>query len=106
MSPSIARRCVTLALLGAFAGIAPGCVADGGYAYPGTVGVGVDYYEPYGAVYGGWGPGYYVGPVRDGYRGSDRAGYAPGSHSYRSAPTSGSVPSIPRGARSGGARTR
>jgi len=40
--------------------IAPlGCtVTGGGLAYDGTVGVGLDYYEPSGFDYGGWGPGY------------------------------------------------
>jgi hypothetical protein len=31
--------------------------------YDDGVGIGVDYYEPYGAVYGGWAPSNHVAPV-------------------------------------------
>lgn len=81
-----------------------GCVAGGGYGYDGNVGVGVDYYEPYGADYGGWEPGYQVGPVRGGHHGS--VGGPASSHAYRSAPASHSMPSIPSNSRSGGSRRR
>jgi hypothetical protein len=66
-----------------------------GVGVEGTVGVGYDagYYEPYGYDYGGWGPGYLVGPGR----GGDRRGDHP--HSYRPAPASRPTPSIPRGSR-------
>lgn len=75
-----------------------GCVVPGGYGYDG--GVGVDYYEPFGTEYGGWGPGYLVGPGRGGdRRGGDGGG---GGHAYRSAAGSRSAPSIPTGGRSGG----
>jgi len=79
-----------------FAAVAS-CVVGGGY--DGDVGVGVGYgvgfYEPGGYDYGGWGPGYGVGPPRGG---SDRG--RPDSHaaphpSYRPAPPSRSVPSVP-----------
>lgn len=63
-----------------------------------TVGVGYDagYYEPWGYDYGGWGNGYRVGPGR---RGDPRGGHP---RSYRPAPSSRPMPSIPnrpRGAR-------
>jgi len=61
------------------------CVATG---YDGEVGVGYfgGIYEPGGYEYGGWGPGYRVGPPRGGVR-------APGRRS---------APSIPQRARGGG----
>jgi hypothetical protein len=53
------------------------------------------YYEPYGYEYGGWGPGYHVGPWRGGghpdYHGGG-GGHAP---AYRPAPAGRSAPSIP-----------
>jgi hypothetical protein len=57
--------------------------------YGGGVGVGYvgGVYEPGGYEYGGWGPGYRVGPPRGGERG-------PGGRP---------APSIPHGARQGGA---
>jgi hypothetical protein len=74
-----------------------GCVAPGyGYGYGGYA---VDYYEPYGGIYGEWGPGYNVGPYRDG-RG--RQGPYSGGHAYRSAPASHPMPSIPMGGGHGG----
>jgi hypothetical protein len=48
----------------------------------------VDYYEPYGAVYGGWGPGYHVAPFRGG---AHRGAGGGGTHAYRSAPASHSM---------------
>ena len=46
-----------------------GCAVEG-VGVDGSVGVGYDagYYEPYGYEYGGWGPGYRVGPGRGGDR--------------------------------------
>jgi hypothetical protein len=96
-----------------------------GVGVEGTVGaVGYDagYYEPYGYEYGGWGPAYRVGPGRGGdrrgdwhggdrggdhggQRGGDRGGQRGGdrggqpSRSYRPAPASRPIPSIPRGSR-------
>jgi hypothetical protein len=63
------------------------CVVGGGY--DGDVGVGYvgGVYEPAGYVYGGWGPGYRVGPPRGGGRG-------PGGRQ--------AAPSIPHAARGGG----
>jgi hypothetical protein len=69
-----------------------GCAVEG---VSGEVGVGYvgDYYEPYGYDYGGWGPGYAVGPYRGGHGGFYRdRGHAP---AFRSAPQGHSMPSIP-----------
>ncbi len=70
-----------------------------GVGYDGDVGYdyGPGYLEPYGYDYGGWGPGYAVGPGRGGYRRG-----AGSSHTYHSAPQSRPTPSIPHGARGGG----
>jgi len=85
--------------------LSSGCAVDGGgYGYGADVGIGADYYEPYGYDYGGWGPGYRVGPYRgDGQR-REHSGGAPSPHAYRSAPASHAMPSIPSGSRSTGAR--
>jgi hypothetical protein len=74
------------------------CAVEG-VGVDGSVGVGYDagYYEPWGYEYGGWGPGYRVGPGR----GGDRRGDHP-SGSYRGAPASRATPSIPHGSRGGG----
>jgi hypothetical protein len=61
------------------------CVV-GGYDGGGGVGYVGGFYEPGGYEYGGWGPGYRVGPPRGGVRGS--GGRA--------------RPSIPHGQRGGG----
>lgn len=63
-----------------------GPVGDGGYA--------AGYYEPAGVVYGAWGEGYRVGPVRGGDRAGER-GRGEASHAYRPAPQSRATPSIP-----------
>jgi hypothetical protein len=78
---------------------AAGCVAGGGYDEGGVdvgVGYGVGFYEPYGYEYGGWGPGYGVGPPRRGFGrpGHPDARGAPHA-SYRPAPSSRSMPSLP-----------
>jgi hypothetical protein len=85
--------------------IAPlGCTVTGaGYIDDGTVGIGVDYYEPFGFDYGGWGPAYGVGPYRDGGHRHDHGGSAPG-RAYRPASPSRSIPSIPSHGRPGGGR--
>jgi len=71
----------------------------------GSVGYDAGYYEPYGYDYGGWGPGYIVGPGR----GGDRRGGGPhpggAGHAYRPAPSFRPTPSIPGGSR-GGTRAR
>jgi len=48
-------------------------------------------YEPSGSDYGGWGPGYHVGPSRGGERREEHSS----NHAYRSAPPSRRAPSIP-----------
>ncbi|MFZ3324193.1 MAG: hypothetical protein WA190_17595 [Usitatibacter sp.] len=87
--------------------VAPEGDYGSGYGYDSGVGVGIglDYYEPYGAFYGGWGPGYHVAPY---YRGhEERRDYShPAPRTYRPAPASHSMPSIPSHARSGGSRQR
>jgi hypothetical protein len=91
------QRWTMIAFTGLLYVLLSGCVATvggGGYGYGDNVGVGLDYYEPYGTVYGGWGRGYHVGPTR-GDRGGDRGNPHGGSHPYRSAPASHSAPSIP-----------
>jgi hypothetical protein len=64
------------------------CAVEGGYGGD-SVGVGYvgGFYEPYGYEYGGWSPGYRVGPPRGGDHGR-----APGRR----------APSIPSGPRGGG----
>ena len=94
-------------VIGLFIVLSTGCaVTAGGYGYDGDVGIGLDYYEPYGADYGGWGPGYRVGPFRDGANRQNRGGGQSSAHAYRSAPASRSMPSIPSRSRSGGSRSR
>ncbi len=92
-----------------------GCVSAGGVYYEGGD-IGADYYEYYGADYGGWGPTYYVAPFREGEhhhrdefrRGGEHHEVSEGGHAprtYRSAPASRSMPSIPSRPRSGGTRS-
>jgi hypothetical protein len=96
-------------------GCAVGGYEGGGTYYDGgaDVGYGVDFYEPYGYAYGGWGRGYHVGPPRHdgGFPGDRLGGHPPGvrgaPHSgrppaYHRAPSSRPVPSIPSGPRGGG----
>jgi hypothetical protein len=89
------RARLTIGLAGALALAAfAGCAVDG-VGVDGSVGVGYvgGYYEPYGYDYGGWGPGYAVGPYRGGHGGYDRdRGHAP---AFRAAPRGRSMPSIP-----------
>ena len=84
-----------------------GCVlTGGGYGYDDGGGIGAAYYEPHGADYGGWGPGYQVAPFRDGdHHPTSGGGHAP-AQAYRSAPASHSMPSIPSKSRSDGSRSR
>ena len=67
-----------------------------GVGVDGTVGVGYvgGYYDPCCYEYGGWGPGYHVGPWRGGGRPYDRAGTGR-RPAYRPAPAGRSAPSIP-----------
>ena len=100
----------TILLAAALSGCA---VSDGAYApgfddsydYGGVgVGIGFDYYEPYGAYYGGWGPSYHVAPYRGSEPHWDRGAARGSPHPYRSAPESRPMPSIPSHSRSGGTR--
>lgn len=106
---SLCLRWSTIAVvIGLFTLLSSGCVVTGdgyGDGYYGGVGVGLDYYEPYNAYYGGWGPTYRVGPFHDGGYHPDRGSRSP-PHTYRSAPASHSMPSIPSQSRSGGSRFR
>ena len=83
-----ACRAAMLALVLAALG---GCAAVGvGYGGPvGSAYIG-GYYEPYGYPYGGWGPGYRVGPPRGGVH---RA--PPRQRPYRAAPGNRPTPSLP-----------
>jgi len=71
------------------------CVAPGDRYVSGSVSYGVDFYEPYGHDYGGWGPGYMVGPPRIGNRHFNAPPISPPRHSYRPALPSRPMPSIP-----------
>lgn len=90
----------------------PGCVATvGEYGYYDGGDIGVTYYEPPVVEYGGWGPNYYVAPFRGGERREDgeRHTTSDGGHAtrtYRSAPASHAMPSIPSRSRSGGSRSQ
>jgi hypothetical protein len=114
--PAIRFAACALAI-GLSAALPSGCVATGGYGYDDGGSVGVGYYEPYGADYGGWGSGYRVGPYRGGggdrgggdrgggdRGGGDRGGGHDSGHAYRAAPASRSMPSIPSHSRGGGSR--
>lgn len=101
MSPSLARSSghaeysAIAFVIGFSVLLLAGCVvAGGGYGYDDGVGVGLGYYEPYGSYYGGWGPGYRVGPPGGNYR-PNRGGGHPTPHAYRSPRGSQVVPSIP-----------
>jgi hypothetical protein len=88
-------RLPVLALLAVAAmALVAGCaVSDGGYGYGS-----VDYYEPYGFGYGGWGPGYGVAP----FRGDHRFVGFHGAHAFRGAPAGRPMPSLPAGRGGGG----
>jgi hypothetical protein len=95
-------------LLAAVAVCLGGCVAAGGYnGEPGyyggsSVGYGAGYYQPYGYNYGGWQPGYRVGPpLRGGFAPPGRSYSHPSVPSYRPAPQSRPMPSIPTQPRGG-----
>ncbi len=98
-------------VVGVITVMSSGCaVTGGGYGHEYEAG----YYQSYGTDYGGWGPGYNVGPVRDGDHGRDRGGGGrppqhggnePAQHAKTPVPASRPVPSIPSGSRSeGGSR--
>lgn len=88
-----ARRWLLAALTGAALALLGACVAGGGGYYGGGVDVSysADYYEPWGYDYGGWGPGYWVGPPRNGWGWHHHSdGRPPAYH-----PVQRSAPSIP-----------
>jgi hypothetical protein len=99
MSAAVSRRLATAVAMVLLAIGVAGCVAAGGYGYDTG---GLDYYEPSGGYYGGWGPGYHVGPFRDGRHFDHRVGGRPVAHAFRAAPASHAMPSIPSHARGGG----
>lgn len=70
-------------------------VTDGGYAYRTDVRIGLDYYDPWFGDYGGWGPGYRVGPPRQTQRRPDVDRGHPPPRGYRPAPGAHPIPSIP-----------
>ena len=70
------------------------CAVQGGYGPPL---LGLDYYEPYDMVYGGWYGGYHVAPYRGGRFGTGGAGVH-----FHAAPRSRTMPSIPSRARPAG----
>jgi len=73
------------------------CVVSGeGYGEIGDVSYGVDFYEPYGYEYGGWGPAYLIAPHRyDGGRHMGGGRPMASSPAYRPAAPSRPMPSIP-----------
>lgn len=72
----------------------PGAIYSGGFAdgYSGGVGFGG----------GGWDRGFAVAPYREGYGHPGRGSGFRGSHGYRSAPMSHSMPFLPSGGGHGG----
>jgi hypothetical protein len=104
---TFSRRIIPVAaLLGLAIVSAPGCVVGpaGTYGDP-NYGVGADYYEPYGGVYGGWGDDFMVGPYGyGGHGGGGGRGGGAQQHSFRGAAPGRAAPSIPSGGRGGGGR--
>jgi hypothetical protein len=90
------RRIAPLVLASGVLAVAlSGCVVAGdgyGSGYDANVGMGADYFEPYGTVYGGWESGYRVGPYRDGNHRWQGGG---GTHAYRGAGAARAMPSLP-----------
>jgi hypothetical protein len=105
MSKILMAACVV-----AFAAFASSCAVEGGGYYGGgpsvDVGVGFDYYDS-GGYYGGWGPGYRVGPVHhDGHWDHNDNHGRPPPRSYHPAPSGHRAPSIPSRPRSSGGNRR
>jgi hypothetical protein len=102
---SIWRWSAIACVIGLFTATLPGCVVpDGGYGYgdgyEGDADIGLDYYDP-GVEYGGWEPGYQVGPFyHDGHHPEGgghhfEGGAHPQQPAYKPAPASRPMPSIP-----------
>lgn len=109
MNTLLIRWSAIALVLGLFTALSSGCVVPGdGYGYDNSVniGIGVGYYEPYGAYYGGWGPGYRVGPIHGNDYRPYRGGGRPTPHAYKAAPESRALPSIPSRRRSGDLQTK
>jgi hypothetical protein len=109
MTIAVVRRSTLWLIAVLFTALA-GCVAVGGYdggyygGYDGgaTASYGVGFYEPFGYDYGGWQPGYRVGPPpRGGYDHPARTDSHQSQPTYHPAPPSRSVPSIPVQSRGG-----
>jgi hypothetical protein len=91
----VLRGCLAGALGIGLLTLLNGCVAGGvGYEEGGGVAYQADFYEPYGYEYGGWDPGYRVGPPRGGFRRPERPGNSR-PPAYRPAAPSRAMPSIP-----------
>jgi hypothetical protein len=104
MNRKMLRRAASAGLVGLFALVSTGCAVTGdGYGYDNglNVGIGLGYYQPYNSYYGGWDSGYRVAPYRGG--GNYRPDRGPRSvpHSFRPAPGTRPVPSIPGNRRPG-----
>lgn len=90
------RLPITIIIFGLFALLASGCVVpNGGYYDAG-------YYEPYGFNYGGWGPGYDVGPARARAFFGGHAFGRGAPHAFRPAAATRAMPTIPSRSRGGG----
>lgn len=97
MNILLLRRSAYTFLFGLFTILLVSCAITGnGYGYydGANIGIGPGYYEPYGSYYGGWGPGYRVGPIH-GNNYHPALGGHPTPHAYKAAPKSRPVPSIP-----------
>lgn len=95
MNALFVRRSEIALAIALFTALLSGCVAPADrYRYDTRVSIGVGYYEPYGVFYGGWAPGYYVGPIYGNYY-RPYPGMRPNPPAYRPAPASRRVPSIP-----------
>lgn len=101
------RLPATVIIAGLFSLLTASCVVPGGgFGYGPSTGFGLGYYEPTGVNYGGWGGGYYVGPVHGGPVYGYHGGGGAQPHAFRAAPASRPVPSIPSHARGGGSPSR
>jgi hypothetical protein len=109
MSRRIAAAVLVLLLvqLGGCAGETVGVSTDYGYWDGPPYGYDVDYFYGPPVLYGGWGPDYFVGPPRHWDappRGWNRPPSAGRGASFRPAPPSRPMPSIPSGPRGTGMR--
>jgi hypothetical protein len=105
MNPELLRRLASALLFCPLLALPVGCAVTGdGTNSVGVATFGLDYYEPFGYDYGGWGPGYAVGPFRGGGERIGRRGGPSSGQPFRSAGPGRSMPSIPTGPRLGGGR--